>query len=57
MESLFLLIPMSLLLVGFIVLVLYWSIRNGQFDDLEGPAYEILMDDDTHHESSPSIKK
>ena len=57
MESLFLLIPMSLVLVGFIVLVLYWSIRNGQFDDLEGPAYEILMDDDTHHESSQTIKK
>lgn len=38
---------MSLLLVGFIALMLYWSIKNGQFDDLEGPAYEILMDDDT----------
>ncbi|MEW6118540.1 MAG: cbb3-type cytochrome oxidase assembly protein CcoS [Pseudomonadota bacterium] len=24
----------------------FWSIRNGQFDDLEGPAERILMDDD-----------
>ena len=57
MESLFLLIPMSLLLVGFIVMVLYWAIKNGQFDDLEGPAYEILMDDDTHHNSQEATKK
>lgn len=33
----------------FVVLVLlgvFWSIRSGQFDDLEGPAAKILMDDD-----------
>lgn len=39
-----------LLLSGFfIVLILagiFWSIRSGQFDDLEGPAERILMDDD-----------
>ena len=46
MESLYLLIPMSLVVVGFIVFVLYWSVRNGQFEDLEGPGHAILMDDD-----------
>lgn len=33
----------------FVVLILlgvWWSIRSGQFDDLEGPAARILMDDD-----------
>ena len=33
----------------FVVLILLgviWSIRSGQFDDLEGPAARILMDDD-----------
>lgn len=33
----------------FVVLILlgvFWSIRSGQFDDLEGPAARILMDDD-----------
>lgn len=33
----------------FVVLILlgiFWSIRSGQFDDLEGPAERILMDDD-----------
>lgn len=29
-----------------IVAGILWSIRTGQFDDLEGPAERILMDDD-----------
>ena len=46
MESHYLLIPMSLVVVAFIVLILYWSVKNGQFEDLEGPGHAILMDDD-----------
>jgi len=46
MDILYLLIPLSLVLVGVIVWVFMWAIRSGQFDDLEGPAYRILMDDD-----------
>jgi cbb3-type cytochrome oxidase maturation protein len=29
-----------------IILGIFWSIRSGQFDDLEGPAERMLMDDD-----------
>jgi len=47
MDILFLLIPVSVVLVFIIGAVLWWSISNGQFDDLEGPAYRILQDDDT----------
>ena len=47
MESLFLLIPLSLGLVFLIGVIFWWSLKSGQFDDLEGPAYRILMDDDT----------
>ncbi|HRF04418.1 cbb3-type cytochrome oxidase assembly protein CcoS [Accumulibacter sp.] len=46
METLYLLIPISVVLVFLIGLAFWWSLRNGQFDDLEGPAYRILMDDD-----------
>jgi cbb3-type cytochrome oxidase maturation protein len=46
MEILYLLIPLSLLLVGVIIWVFLWAVRSGQFDDLEGPAHQILMDDD-----------
>jgi len=46
MEIIYLLIPMALLLVAAIVWAFFWSVRSGQFDDLEGPAHRILMDDD-----------
>lgn len=46
MEALFLLIPLSVVLVFLIGLAFWWSVRNGQYDDLEGPSYRILMDDD-----------
>jgi len=46
MESLFLLIPLSLILVGLLAWILHWSIKSGQFDDLDGPGQSILMDDD-----------
>jgi len=47
MESLFVLIPLSLVLVGLLAWILRWSIKSGQFDDLDGPGHAILMDDDT----------
>lgn len=47
MEILYLLIPISVLLVFVIGAVFWWSLRHGQFEDLEGPAYRVLMDDDT----------
>ncbi|MDD3353776.1 cbb3-type cytochrome oxidase assembly protein CcoS [Zoogloea sp.] len=47
MESLYLLIPLSILLVFVIGLIFWWSVRNGQFDDLEGPGYRVVSDDDT----------
>jgi cbb3-type cytochrome oxidase maturation protein len=46
MESLYLLIPVSVILVFLIGLVFWWTLRSGQMEDLEGPAYRILMDDD-----------
>ncbi len=37
---------LSGLFVLLIVAGIFWSIRSGQFDDLEGPAERIVMDDD-----------
>ena len=45
MESLYLLIPISVILVFVIGVLFWWSLRSGQYDDLEGPAYRLLMDD------------
>jgi cbb3-type cytochrome oxidase maturation protein len=47
MDILYLLIPLSLVLVVLVGVVFWWSVRNGQFDDLEGPAHRLLQDDDT----------
>jgi nitrogen fixation-related uncharacterized protein len=32
--------------MGIAVWFFFWSVKNGQYDDLEGPAHRILMDDD-----------
>lgn len=46
MDILYVLIPVSVLLVFIIGALFWWSVKGGQFEDLEGPAYRILMDDD-----------
>lgn len=45
-SSLYILIPISLVLVFVIGALFWWSLRNGQYDDMEGPAYRVLLDDD-----------
>ncbi|QEY25957.1 cbb3-type cytochrome oxidase assembly protein CcoS [Neisseria zalophi] len=47
MESVFILIPISIILAFLIAYFFWWSGKNGQFDDLEGPAHRIIMDDDS----------
>lgn len=52
MEILYLLVPISVVLV-FVIGVFFWrSLKGGQFDDLEGPGYRVLMDDDMPKPSS-----
>jgi len=46
METLYLLIPIAAFLVVVAVGLFLWSIKSGQFEDLEGPGFKILMDDD-----------
>ena len=46
MEALYLLIPLSLAVVAFAVWLFFRMSDSGQFDDMEGPAHSILMDDD-----------
>ncbi len=57
MESLYLLIPLSLVLVGVLALILFWSVKSGQFDDLDGPGHSVLMDDDLPRHEDRQIKK
>lgn len=57
MEILYILIPLSIVLVFLIGIVFRWSLRNGQFDDLEGPGFRVLMDDDRVPESIQEEQK
>ncbi len=48
MDILYFLIPLSLVLVFIIAVFFWWSLRSNQYDDLDGPGYRILMDDDSN---------
>jgi cbb3-type cytochrome oxidase maturation protein len=46
MSILYLLIPLGVGLMAVAIAFFIWTVRTGQYDDLEGPAHRILMDDD-----------
>ena len=46
MDVLIYLIPIALALGGVGLIGFLWSMKNGQFDDLDGAAYRILNDDE-----------
>ncbi len=46
MEVIYFLIPLMIAIGLVMVGILFWATRSGQYDDLEGPANRILMDDD-----------
>jgi len=45
MLSLYWLIPLGLFVMLIVVVAFFMSIKSGQYDDLDGPAHRILMDD------------
>lgn len=46
MSSLVFLVPLALLLGAAALGAFFWSLKSGQYDDLDGAAERILMDDD-----------
>ena len=46
MEALYLLIPLSIVIVFISIWVFFRASDSGQFDDMVGPALRILQDDD-----------
>jgi len=45
MDILFLLIPLSVALVFFILCGLWWAVHRGQFEDIEAEGERILRND------------
>ncbi len=46
MSSLYFLIPMAVIILAAGIWAFVWSVKSGQFEDMDGPAHRILMDDD-----------
>lgn len=46
MEIIYITIPVTLLLVAAALKIFFWASKSGQFDDMEGPAHQILFDDE-----------
>lgn len=40
------LIPIAIGVMVVVVVAFIYTVKSGQYDDLEGPAHRILMDDD-----------
>ncbi|MCC6133489.1 MAG: cbb3-type cytochrome oxidase assembly protein CcoS [Acidobacteria bacterium] len=58
METVFVLLPLALLIAGIALALFIWAVRSGQFDDLETPAVRILFDDEApprRNGSAPSV--
>jgi cbb3-type cytochrome oxidase maturation protein len=53
MDVIFGLIPGMLALGLLGVLIFFWAVGNGQYEDLEGPAHRILNDDDMDTKGEP----
>jgi len=45
-ETIFVLLPLALLIAAIALGFFIWAARSGQFDDLETPAVRILFDDE-----------
>jgi cbb3-type cytochrome oxidase maturation protein len=46
MNILYLLIPLGLVLLALALGAFFWAVRKGQFDDLDSPGMQILLDDE-----------
>ncbi len=45
-NAIFFQLGIALIFIGLAAFGILWAIKSGQYDDMEGPAYRILMDDD-----------
>ncbi len=58
MESLYFLIPLSMVVVALGIWLFFWAVNNGQYDDLDGEAERILFDElDVNTKMEEGIKQ
>ena len=62
MQSLYLLIPISLIFIALAIRIFFWAVNSGQYDDLDSEAERILFDqedslDDLINEQEDDLDK
>ena len=57
MSGLMILIPCAIGLGALALAAFFWSLRNGQFDDLNGASQRILIDDEDAPAASRPAKR
>ncbi len=55
MNIIFILIPLSLVLVGVAIWAFFWAVNAGQFDDLDTPGWEMLAEPATDQPPAPEV--
>ncbi|MBU2898941.1 cbb3-type cytochrome oxidase assembly protein CcoS [Vibrio hepatarius] len=53
MESLYILIPIAIVLVCIAIAIFIWAVKSDQFEDLERQGHNILFEDDDKNENDP----
>ena len=48
MDILFLLIPIALVFLVIAIMIFFWAIRDGQYDDMESQGLKVIIDDKQH---------
>ena len=57
MTALLYLIPIALVMGGFGLLAFVWTVRAGQYEDLDGAAHRILSDDDLEEDETQAAHR
>lgn len=57
MDVIYSLIPGMMFFGILLVVVLVWAVKKGQYEDMEGSANRILLDDDEEESMRPADKK
>ncbi len=56
MSIIYVLIPLSVILMVFAIGFFFWAVKNKQFDDLDSPALDILDDDEPKARLSANVE-
>ena len=49
-------IPLALILMLLAVVIFIWALRSGQFEDLDGPAISVIMDEDKQQSKDVNVE-